>query len=161
MPINAPITITDPAKRLRAEMVQGIGHRRVGSFAGNERGVFHHSQENDGNADVEDRADDQRTDDADGKIALRIFGFLRRGGDGIEADVGEKDDRAAGDDPAEARGSERLPVGGMDQHAADDQKRKDRANLHGHDHVIGFGGFPHSAHEQYGQEENDEERRND
>ena len=141
-------------------MVQGIGHRRVGSFAGNERGVFHHSQENDGDPDVENRADDQRTDDADGKITLRIFGFLRRGRDGIEADVSEKDDGAAGDDSGEARGSERLPVGGMDEHAADDQKREDRADLHGHDHVIGFGGFSDSTHEQYGQEENDEERRN-
>ena len=140
-------------------MVQGIGHRRVGSFAGNEGGVFHHSEENDGNSDVENRADDQRTDDADGKIALRIFGFLRRGGDGIETDVGEKHDCAAGDNPGEARGSEGLPVGGIDQHAADDQKRENRANLHGHDHIIGFGGFSHAAHEQHGEEENDEEGR--
>ena len=34
--------------------------------------------------------DHQRNDDADRQVALRIFGFLRRGGDSIEPNIGEE-----------------------------------------------------------------------
>ena len=44
-----------------------------------------------GDEDVKNRADDQRTQNADGHVALRILGFLRRGGDRVEADVCEED----------------------------------------------------------------------
>ena len=46
--------------------------------------------------DVEDGADDERGDDADGHVALRVLGLLGVGGDRVEADVGEEDDRRAG-----------------------------------------------------------------
>ena len=49
-------------------------------------------------ANVEDGADDQRRDDADGDVALRVLAFFAGGGDGVEADVGEEDDAAAGED---------------------------------------------------------------
>ena len=76
---------------------------------------------------------------------MRIAAFLRRGGNGIEADVGEKDDGAAGDDPPKARGSERFPVRGIYEHSAHNQKCKNSANLYGHHHIVRFGRFPHSA----------------
>ena len=41
-------------------------------------------------ADVQDGADHQRRDDADGHIALRIAALLAGRGDGVEADVGEE-----------------------------------------------------------------------
>ena len=51
----------------------------------------HHAGEHGGHSDVEHGADDQRDDDADGQIALRVLGLLRGGGDGVEADVREED----------------------------------------------------------------------
>ena len=55
--------------------------------------------------DVEDRADDQRGDDADRHVALRVLGLLGVGRDRVEADVGEEDDRRPGEH------AERLPAG--------------------------------------------------
>src|SRR3989475_3496644 len=46
-----------------------------------------------GHGDVEDRADDQRRDDPDGNVAVGAPRLLSMGGDGVEADVGEEDDR--------------------------------------------------------------------
>src|SRR4029077_6450431 len=40
--------------------------------------------------DIKDSAQRQRSEDPDGHVLLRILGFLRRGGDGIESNVGEK-----------------------------------------------------------------------
>ena len=73
------------------------------------RGVAHHrlpghqSGEADGDGNIEHGADDQRGDDADGQIALRVAALFGRGGDGIEADVGEEDDGAAGEHAATSR----------------------------------------------------------
>ena len=41
--------------------------------------------------DVQHRADDQRGNDANRQVALRVLRFLGHGGDGVEADVGEED----------------------------------------------------------------------
>src|SRR5262249_22969039 len=82
-------------------------------------------------SDVEDGADDERGDDADGQVALRIFALLRRRRDGIEADIGKEDGAGAGEDTAPAvlaevtgvLGDEWVPV--VDVHvrgaAADDR----------------------------------------
>ena len=42
---------------------------------------------------IDHGADGQRSDQADGQVALGIAGFLGRGGDGIEADIGKEDGR--------------------------------------------------------------------
>src|SRR2546430_13387159 len=52
----------------------------------------HHAGEHSGDDLVQDSADDQTRQDADGHVALRVLGLLGRSGDGIEADVGEEDD---------------------------------------------------------------------
>ena len=67
--------------------------------------------EDDHDADIEDGANDERGDDAAREIALRVGAFFRGGGDGVEADVGEKDDGAAGEDAGPAVGRERMPIG--------------------------------------------------
>ena len=46
---------------------------------------------------VEDRADQQRADQADRHVALRVLGFLGRGRDRVEADIGEEDRRRGAD----------------------------------------------------------------
>ena len=91
-----------------------------------------------------------------GRSRCGFFALFGGGGDRIESDVGEEDDGAAGDDAAESGGRKRLPVGGMHQHAADDQKDEDRADLDGDHHVVGFGGFAHAAHQQHRQDEDDQ-----
>ena len=79
-------------------------------------GVAHHglpgneSREANGDGNIKHGADDERGDDADGQIALGIAAFLGGGGDGIEADVGEEDDGAAGEHARPAVGHEGMPV---------------------------------------------------
>ena len=61
---------------------------------------------------------DQRAEDADRHVALRLLRLLRGGGDGIEADEGEEHHGGAAQDAAQAeiaeaagvRGDERMPV---------------------------------------------------
>ena len=38
-------------------------------------------------------------------VPLRVLGLLGRGRDDVEADVGEEDQRGAGEDPADAEGA--------------------------------------------------------
>ena len=68
-------------------------------------------------ADVEHGADDQRGDNSDRQVALRIASFLGGGRNRIESDVGEENDRAAGQDARPSHGSEGMPVG-WDGHSA-------------------------------------------
>src|SRR5882724_2137408 len=42
------------------------------------------------NENIEDGADDQRTENSNGHIPRRIFGFLRCRGDGVKPDIGEE-----------------------------------------------------------------------
>ncbi len=53
-----------------------------------------------------------------GRVPLRIAGFLRGGGDGVESYIGEEYIRGAGADAGEAEGREGAPVvsptGGID-----------------------------------------------
>ena len=68
--------------------------------------------------DVEDRADDQRPEDADRHVLLRVARLLRGDRDGVESDVGEEDDARAPQDAAPSvlaegagvRRDERMPV---------------------------------------------------
>ena len=140
-----------------AEHLEGKGNRGFCGFARNKTGVPHHAQQNQGDAYVEHSAHNQGSDDADGQIALGIARFLGGGGDGIEADVGKEDDSAAGNDAAEPGGRERMPVAGIDQCAADDQENENGADLDGDHDVVGLGGFADTAHEEHGENQNDEE----
>ncbi len=92
----------------RAEIVfeEGAGDGRFDV----DIGPVDHAGEDGGDADVEDGADGERDDDADGHVALRVLGFLRGGGDGVEADVGEEDQARGEADAAYAEGREGVPV---------------------------------------------------
>ena len=87
---------------------------------------------------------------------MRSFTFLGRGRDRIETDVGKENNGAAGHDSGKSGGSERRPVGRIDQHAAHDQKSENRADLDQHHHVVGPGRFLHAADQQQGQDKNDQ-----
>src|ERR1700704_4193913 len=60
--------------------------------------VIHQAAQDANHKNVENRADNQRSQNSNRHISRRIFGFLRRGGDSVKADISEKDDsRAAAD----------------------------------------------------------------
>src|SRR5215831_969319 len=82
--------------------------------------VIDQTAKNADDQNIEDRADHQRTKDADRHVAGWILGFLRRGGDSVETDIGEKDDGSAAADAgpsilaahAGVGRHERMPVDG-------------------------------------------------
>ena len=119
MPSMAPMMMQPrPVQRgagvLEIDLLERVDHRR--SIV-HQRAPMDQAGEHDRDSDVEDGADDQRGDDADGHIALRILALLGRGGDGVESDVGEEDDGAAGEESRPAIGIERIPVRRMDDSA--------------------------------------------
>ena len=86
--------------------------------------------------DVEDRADDERAEDADRHVALRILRFLRRGRDRVEADVREEHDRRRAEHagPAEVavrvgRRHERMPVRRIDELQRERDEEQDHDEL--------------------------------
>ncbi len=143
----------------RPEHFESVGDRRICGFAGNEGGVLHHAEQHDGDADVKNGADDKRGDDAEGQILLRIAGLFRGGGDGIESDVGEEDDGSAGDDAAETRRREGMPVAGFTSAPPTTRKTRMAPILMATMMLLAFGGLAHAAHQQHGENENDQESR--
>ena len=116
--------------------------------------------EHERDADVEDGADDQRGDDSDRHSALRVAALLAGGRDGVEADVGEEDDGAAGEHAGPAVGRERMVVARMDEVQADEDEGEDRDELDEHHDVVGACGLADAAHEDDRQKNDDEECRN-
>ncbi len=116
-----------------------------------------HAGEHEGDADVEDGADDEGGDDADGDVAPRVSALFAGGGDGVEADVGEEDDGAAGEDAGEAVGREGVVVGGVDEGEAEDDEEEDGGDFDEHHDVVGAGGLADAADEHDGEQEDDDE----
>ena len=90
-------------------------------------------------------ADHQRDDDADGQVALRILGFLRGGGNGVEADVGEENVGRAGADAAEAMGAklcQSCPSLRVDMYSdAEADHEEHHGDLDDHDGGVEAGAF--------------------
>ena len=110
----------------------------------------------DGDRNVEHRADHQRGDDADGQIALRVVALLSGGGDGIEADVGEEDNGAAGEHARPSIGHEGMPVGGMNEADDGEDEDQNRNQLESHHHIVGRGRLADAAHQDHRKEHDDE-----
>src|SRR3546814_12785302 len=86
--------------------------------------------------DVQQGAEHQRAEDADGHVALRILRLARRGGDRIEADVGEDYHRRGADHAVPAvfrvalvRREDWLPVGRIDEIQAEGAELKNHHTL--------------------------------
>ena len=137
-----------------------------------QRRVGNDSSQQAGNQNVKNGADDQRSQNADGHVLLRIFGFLRRRRDGIESDIGEEDDTGGARDSRPAILSERsligrdegMPVGGgqggMLQHERSrdgDEDQHDR-NLGNHDGRIEVGRL-FDADDQDERDDTDDQKR--
>ena len=135
--------------------------------------VVDHQGHHDGNQDVQHGADQQRTDDAERHVALRVLGFLAGGGHRFEADVGEEHDRCGAEDAAPAVFAflagrfrdERIPVGlqGIEvlDHvpADDDDEGDDDRGLDGDDDVVDLGAFRHADDQQAAEQQADQEGR--
>ena len=142
IPATAP-TRNQELRPGQADLAEGVRNRRVDV----DLVVGDHAGEHGGDGDVENGAEHQRGDDADGHVARRIAGLLGVGRDRIEADVGEEDDRGAGQhadrfaagpglaehgvaeeaEPAQAERREGMPVGRIHVERADaDHEENDR-----------------------------------
>ena len=87
--------------------------------------VRNHPGEDSRYGDVQNRADDERQDDAAGQIFLRILDFFSRRRNSIETDVSEEDDGCAGKDTRPAIRHEGNPVGCIDMAEAQGQEQGD------------------------------------
>src|ERR1700761_7197681 len=65
----------------------------------------------DGYRYIKDGADDQRGDDAEGEIFLRLLALLGGRRDRVETDVSKEDNRPAGEDSRKTVRRKRVPVG--------------------------------------------------
>jgi len=138
------------------EALEGVDERRG---IADDRLPGNDSCEDKRDTDVEDGADDKRGDDADRNRTLRVAALFAGGGDGIEADVGEEDDAAAGEYACPSVGGEGRVVGGMDEVQANEHEGEDSDELDEHHDVVGAGRFADAADEDYGEDDNDEEGR--
>ena len=94
-----------------------------------------------------------------GRSRLGVLGLLRRGGDGIEADVREEDDGAAGEHAGPTVGREGPVVGRVDEARARDDEGQDGQDLQDDHDVVGPGRLPNATHEDHGEGHDDQERR--
>ena len=76
---------------LQRELFQRVDH---GGGIANQRIPRNQAGKYNRDCDIQDRADDQSSDNPHGNVALRISTLLRRRRNGIEADVCEEDDAA-------------------------------------------------------------------
>ncbi len=111
--------------------------------------------EDEGDEDVEDGAEQKGTENSKGHVALGVFGFLGGSGDGIEADVGKKDDSGTGEDAAptelpEAAGvfrNEGNPIVGIYVRRATEDEEDDDGEFDDDDDIVEAGGFTDPDHE--------------
>ena len=92
-----------------------------------------------------------------GHIALRILALLGCRGDRIESDVGEEDDGAAGQYASPAIGHEGMPVVGLDEAGAGKDEDENGGDLDQHHDVVGAGRLADAAHQDHGEDHDDEE----
>ena len=124
---------------------------------------------------VENRADHQRTENADRHVLLRVLGFLRRGRDGVESDEREEHDAGRTKDAHDAAvwmddalrrgegrrfGDVRRVVRGADEAPANHDHRAHDRDLGDDDDAVDEGGFLRAADEQQREHEQDANGRN-
>ena len=112
----------------------------------------HHDDRN-----IENRANNQRRDDADGQIALRAIAFLRGRGYGVETNVSEKHDGAAGQNSGPAVGRERMPVGGLNKSRGEANEHENRDDFEEHHHVVRLRGLANPANQKNRKKHDDDE----
>ncbi len=89
--------------------------------------------------DVDQRTDDERTDNGDWHILSRIAALFRRRRDRIEADERKENEACAGPHPRETIGQKRRPVIRLHVECPDGNEEKQDHNFQRHHHIIGPG----------------------
>ncbi|MOA15395.1 hypothetical protein D3C78_1355510 [compost metagenome] len=112
-----------------------------------------------GDRDVENGAGRQRTDDADGQVAVRAFDLFGRRRYGVESDEGEEHQGRCAEDAAVAVGCERLPVGRLHMVGAHHDEQQDHGNLDRHHQVVDPRRFANAERQHGGQADHDQQRR--
>ena len=112
---------------------------------------------------VENGADDERTENADGHVAFGIPRFLGRGRDRIETDVSEKDDSGRTEDAEDSavgvmnalrrdisrrRGNERRVIGGIHVSPSNADDEQHDAHFQDDDDAINEGRLFGSSNQQ-------------
>ena len=112
---------------------------------------------------VEDGAEDERSENADGHVALGIPRFLGRGRDRIETDVGEEDDAGRAEDAEDSavgvvnalrrdvsrrRWNQRRVISRIHESPSDADDEQDDAHLQDNDDAIDEGRLLGSANKQ-------------
>src|SRR6185437_14925423 len=117
-------------------------------------------------------ADDQRPENSDRHVAVRVLGLLRRSGNRVEPNVSEKDDSGAAQNAAPAelskmtlvRRNERMPVRKRERRVPGEednsQADEDKQNRHfdDHDRGVEVRGFA-DPFNQYGGHDEDADQR--
>ncbi len=106
---------------------------------------------------IEDGANQQRGQNAEGQVVLRVVALLGGRRDGVEADVGEEDDGAAGEHAGPAVGHEGMPVVGLDEAGSGEDEDQDGGHFDEHHDVVGAGRLADAAHQQDGEEHDHQE----
>ena len=101
---------TDDAPHVVVAQLPQCGHHGRGVV---QLRPVHDTGQHQRDADVKNRADEQRHEDAERQIALRPLAFLGSRRDRVESDVGEEHDGGAGKHAAETVRHERPPVLGL------------------------------------------------
>ena len=131
------------------EFFEGVDN---GGGVAHDRLPGHDAAEHDGDRAVEDGAGQQSRQDTEGQVALRVFALFGCRRNRIEADVGEEDDGAAGEDAGPAVGHEGMPVVGLDEAGSGEDEDQDGGHLDEDHDVIGAGGLADTSHQQDGQQ---------
>ena len=143
----------------RANVVADVAEREGDRLRRIEHCIGHDAREDGGDDGIEQRADEERADDADGQIPCGIAALFRRRRDSVEADVGEEDDRRARDDAAVAERQERIPVRHVDVRRGKHEEEEDRGELDEDEDAVELDALLRAAHEEERQKERDEDSR--
>ena len=142
----------DPARRLQA----GDFERPRQRVRGPQIRVRHESGRDKTHDDVNQRADGQPTQNADRHVPLRVLGFLRRGRNGIEADVREEHNRGPLVDAAPSVRRKRRVVGGIDVHRAKADEQRQHEQLDDHHQIVRACALLDADVEECGDRQNDQ-----
>jgi hypothetical protein len=89
----------------------------------------HHAHQDESHGQIDQAAEGQGADDAEGDVSFRVAGFFSRDRDDIEAQVGEKYQSCGLDDAPRAIGDQGQPLGGPDETHAHGQDKEDDRQL--------------------------------
>src|SRR6185437_10176676 len=129
--------------------------------------VMHDAGKHERGRDVENRADDERDEDAAGHVLLGIARLLRRRRHGVEPNAGDEDHAGAAQhaaptvlaEGAGVRRHEGMPVAGVDVLDAEGDEQDEHEHLDDDDHRVEFGRLANAHDEDRRNSQHDERRR--